>query len=163
VAGAGCGLLFFPPLLALQSNVPQEETAAATATFGFIRNLAMAMSVVLGGVVFQNSMDMRQSTLLAAGLSGSMVEELTGSEAAANVMVIQSIEDALQRSVIKDAYAWSLRNVWILYTSLGACGLIASVFITRQHLSTEHVETKTGLKEKQPLTESRQDEPVAEP
>ncbi|KAF7595822.1 hypothetical protein BBP40_004634 [Aspergillus hancockii] len=163
VAGGGCGLLFFPPLLALQSNVPQDETAAATATFGFIRNLAMAMSVVLGGVVFQNSMDMRQSKLLAAGLSGSMVEELTGAEASANVMVIQSIEDALQRSVVKDAYAWSLRNVWILYTCLGACGLIASAFITRQHLSKEHVETKTGLKEKQPLTEARQDESVSEP
>ncbi|GMG34343.1 unnamed protein product [Aspergillus oryzae] len=163
VAGAGCGLLFFPPLLALQSNVPQDENAAATATFGFIRNMAMAMSVVLGGVIFQNGMDTRQSDLLAAGLSDSMVKELTGSEAAANVMVIQSIADTLQRSVVKDAYAWSMRNIWILYTSLGACGLLVSLFITRQHLSVEHVETKTGLKEKQPLTEPRQNESVSEP
>ncbi|GMF79313.1 unnamed protein product [Aspergillus oryzae] len=163
VAGAGCGLLFFPPLLALQSNVPQDENAAATATFGFIRNMAMAMSVVLGGVIFQNGMDARQSDLLTAGLSDSMVKELTGSEAAANVMVIQSIADTLQRSVVKDAYAWSMRNIWILYTSLGACGLLVSLFITRQHLSVEHVETKTGLKEKQPLTEPRQNESVSEP
>ncbi|KAE8308361.1 major facilitator superfamily domain-containing protein [Aspergillus transmontanensis] len=163
VAGAGCGLLFFPPLLALQSNVPQDENAAATATFGFIRNMAMAMSVVLGGVIFQNGMDARQSDLLAAGLSDSMVKELTGSEAAANVMVIQSIADTLQRSVVKDAYAWSMRNIWILYTSLGACGLLFSLFITRQHLSVEHVETKTGLKEKQPLTGPRQNESVSEP
>ncbi|KAE8354148.1 major facilitator superfamily domain-containing protein [Aspergillus coremiiformis] len=153
VAGAGCGLLFFPPLLALQSNVPQDETATATATFGFIRNMAMAISVVLGGVIFQNSMDVRQPRLLATGLPSSMVKELTGSEAAANVMVIRSIEDTLQRSVVKDAYAWSLHNIWILYTSLAACGLLASLFITRQHLSQDHVETKTGLKEKQPVSE----------
>ncbi|GAB1194495.1 hypothetical protein APSETT444_003741 [Aspergillus pseudonomiae] len=163
VAGAGCGLLFFPPLLALQSNIAQDENASATATFGFIRNMAMAMSVVLGGVIFQNGMDTRQSDLLATGLSDSIVKELTGSEAAANVMVIQTISDTLQRSVVKDAYAWSMRNIWILYTSLGACGLIFSLLITRQHLSVEHVETKTGLKEKQPLTQSRQNEPVSEP
>ncbi|KAA8642272.1 uncharacterized protein ATNIH1004_011213 [Aspergillus tanneri] len=68
VTGMGCGLLFFPPLLALQSNVPQDQTAAATATFGFIRNMAMAMSVVLGGVVFQNGMGQQQSSLLVSGL-----------------------------------------------------------------------------------------------
>ncbi|KAB8232664.1 MDR family MFS transporter [Aspergillus alliaceus] len=163
VAGAGCGLLFFPPLLALQSNVPQDETAAATATFGFIRNMAMAMSVVLGGVVFQNSMDTRQSELLAAGLSDSIVKELTGPEAAANIMVIQSIEDTFQRSVVKDAYAWSLRNIWILYASLSACGLLFSLLITRQHLSKEHIETKTGLKEKEPHTESQESQPVSAP
>ncbi|KAL4905776.1 hypothetical protein BDW74DRAFT_184855 [Aspergillus multicolor] len=146
VAGAGCGLLFLPPLIALQNNLVIAETAAATATFGFLRNLAMAMSVILGGVVFQNSMSMRKSNLLAAALPSAMAEALTGAEAAASAVVIHSIEDAGQRSAVKDAYAWSLRNVWILYTCMGACGLVAGVFIARQHLNTEHVENKTGLK-----------------
>ncbi|PLB44777.1 MFS general substrate transporter [Aspergillus steynii IBT 23096] len=162
VIGMGCGLLFFPPLLALQSNVRQDETASATATFGFIRNMAMAMSVVIGGVVFQNSMDQRKSALLASGLSSTMMEELTGSEAAANVMLIRSLDDPLQRQAVKNAYAWSMRNIWILYASLAAVGFLASAFITKQHLSQEHVETKTGLREKQSPAESRQETPPTE-
>ncbi|KAF9894295.1 hypothetical protein FE257_007798 [Aspergillus nanangensis] len=152
-AGLGCGLLFFPPLLALQNNVPQSANASATATFCFVRNVAMAMSVVLGGVVFQNSMDMQQSTLIGAGLSASTTEELTGAEAAANVVVIPSIEDAGQRQAVKDAYALSLRNLWILYACLAAVGFVASLFIGRQQLRKEHVEMKTGLKEKSSMSE----------
>ncbi|KAL4888204.1 major facilitator superfamily domain-containing protein [Aspergillus ambiguus] len=152
VAGMGCGLLFFPPLLALQNSVPQRETATATATFYFLRNVAMAMSIVLGGVVFQNSMDVQQSKLISAGLSSSMTEELAGAEAAANVMTVHSVEDADQRCAVEDAYAWSMRNIWILYTCLAACGFIASWFITRQQLRKEHVETQTGLKEKTPVS-----------
>ncbi|PYI19121.1 hypothetical protein BO99DRAFT_473797 [Aspergillus violaceofuscus CBS 115571] len=149
VTGMGCGLLFFPPLLALQSNVSQRDTASATATFGFIRNVAMAMSVVLGGVVFQNSMEMRQGDLRAAGLSSSYLDEFSGSEAASSVVIISAVQDAGQRQAVKTAYAWSLRNIWILYACVAAVGFIASMFITRQHLSKEHVETKTGLKEKE--------------
>ncbi|RAL03639.1 MDR family MFS transporter [Aspergillus ibericus CBS 121593] len=152
-AGMGCGMLFFPPLLALQSNVSQASTASATATFGFIRNVAMAMSVVLGGVVFQNSMDMQQGSLSAAGLSSSLLKEFSGTEAAANVNAVRSVQDPTQRRAVADAYAWSLRNMWILYAAMAACGFVASAFITRQHLSDEHVETKTGLKEKQPEPE----------
>ncbi|KAH8433698.1 MDR family MFS transporter [Aspergillus melleus] len=160
--GMGCGLLFFPPLLALQSNVRQDETASATATFGFIRNMAMAMSVVIGGVVFQNSMDQRKSALLASGLSPTMMEELTGSEAAANVMLIRSLDDPQQRRAVKDAYAWSMRNIWILYACLAAVGFLASAFITKQHLSQEHVETKTGLREKQAPAERQPETPLTE-
>ncbi|KAL4778355.1 major facilitator superfamily domain-containing protein [Aspergillus varians] len=87
----------------------QIKTAAATATFGFIRNLAMAMS----------------PKLLAAALPSTMVEELTGAEAAASAGIIQSVEDARQRNIVKDAYAWSLRN----------------------RLNRGHVENKTGLKQ----------------
>ncbi|EAU38742.1 conserved hypothetical protein [Aspergillus terreus NIH2624] len=156
VAGMGCGLLFFPPLLALQNNVPQSETATATATFCFIRNVAMAMSVVIGGVIFQNSMDVQQPKLISAGLSSSTTEELAGAEAAANVGIVNTLADANQRRVVEDAYAWSMRNIWILYTCLAACGFIASWFITRQQLRKEHVETQTGLKEKPPVSYSEE-------
>ncbi|KAE8151060.1 major facilitator superfamily domain-containing protein [Aspergillus avenaceus] len=150
IAGSGCGLLFFPPLLALQSNVSQADTASATATFGFVRNVAMAMSVVLGGVVFQNSMDRRRGDLLRAGLDGDVVGRLSGSEAAANVLLVAGIGDVAVRGVVRAAYAWSLRNVWIMFTVLAGVGLLASAFVTRQHLSDVHVETKTGLREKEP-------------
>ncbi|KAL2814832.1 major facilitator superfamily domain-containing protein [Aspergillus granulosus] len=156
LSGFGCGLLFFPPLIALQSNITPKETASATATFGFVRNVAMALSVVLGGVVFQNSMLMRRSHLRDAGLSPALQEEFTGAEAAANVHSVKDVPDEFQRQAIKEAFAWSIRNIWILYTALAACGLIASFFITKRQLSQEHVETKTGLREKEPEEREQQ-------
>ncbi|KAL4902571.1 hypothetical protein BDW74DRAFT_158044 [Aspergillus multicolor] len=149
LCGFGCGLLFFPPLVALQSNIPTKDTATATATFGFVRNVAMALSVVLGGVVFQNSMHMEKGVLQDAGLSATLQEDFSGAEAAANVLAVKDIEDSLQRHAVKSAFAWSIRNIFILYTALAGVGLVASFFIVKRQLSQEHVETKTGLKEKE--------------
>lgn len=68
VAGIGSELLFEPPLIALQTLVSQEDTATATATFGFIRNIGLVLSIVIGGVVFQNGMSLRAPQLRASGL-----------------------------------------------------------------------------------------------
>ncbi|KAL1987062.1 hypothetical protein VTN96DRAFT_4936 [Rasamsonia emersonii] len=155
VAGIGSGLLFSPPLIAMQSNVSQADTAAATATFGFVRNLATASSIVLGGVIFQNSMTLRKTSLRAAGLSPALTEQLAGADAAANVLLLRNSTTTVlglqqqQRQAIKDAFAWSLRNMWILYMSVAAVGMVASAFVSKQRLSKEHVETKTGIKERE--------------
>ncbi|EON61438.1 hypothetical protein W97_00653 [Coniosporium apollinis CBS 100218] len=146
VAGAGAGLLFEPPLIALQAFVSQDDTATATATFGFIRNLATSFSIVIGGVLFSGGMQLREPVLRDAGVSANVIEELTGGDAAANVRVVQTITDAARQLAVKQAFAWSLRNLWIFYTCVAAVGLIASLFIKKRVLSKEHTETKTGLK-----------------
>lgn len=147
VTGIGGGLLFEPPLIALQNTASQEDTAAATATQGFIRNLATSIAVVIGGVVFQNSMSMRTPELRSTGLSDSLAEKLSGDNAAANIETIKSIKNPMQLLAVKQAYAWSMRNMWIFYTGIAGIGVIASAFISRQKLSVEHTETKTGLRE----------------
>ncbi|KAL8649126.1 MAG: hypothetical protein Q9210_004586, partial [Variospora velana] len=106
VAGLGSGLLFEPPLIAIQAHVSQADTATATATFGFILNLATSISVVLGGVIFQNGMRNRGAVLSAAGLSPELVQEFSGGDAAANVMAIAEIVDVAQQRVVKEAFAW---------------------------------------------------------
>jgi hypothetical protein len=146
IGSFGPALLFQAPLVAIQNSVSQEDTAAATASWGLIRSVAMSLSVVVGGVVFQNSMETRQLSLTAAGLSESVLEALSGSQAAANVGITQFIQDASQRQIILEAFAWSLRNMFILYTALAAVAMIVSVFIKHQNLSTEHTETKVGIK-----------------
>ncbi len=151
ITGIGAGLLFQPPLTALQALVEQDDVATATATFSFMRNLATAMSVVIGGVVFQNGMDLQVPGLRAAGLPRSITDSLSGGAAAANVMIIGKIMNPTQELAVKEAFAWSMRNIWILCTCISAVGVIASAFITKQVLSREHVETKTGIKEKRPV------------
>ena len=147
IAGAGSGLLFEPPLVALQAFSAQDDVATATSTFSFVRALALAVSIILGGVVFQNSMDARTPLLRAAGLPTDLVEALSGRNAAANVMLTHTIQDAGQREVVKEAFSWSMRNMWIMYTVLGALGVVSSAFVKGKKLSTEHTETVTGLKE----------------
>ncbi|KAF2194448.1 putative MFS transporter [Zopfia rhizophila CBS 207.26] len=145
VAAFGAGLLFQPPLIALQALVSPEDTATATATLGFIRNLATSLSIVIGSVVFQNGMDLRAPNLVATGLSANLTQILSGHAAAANVMVIETITDPAQRLAVKDAFAGSLRNMWILCTCTSACAIVASRFIVKQMLSKVYRETKTGL------------------
>ena len=145
VAALGAGLLFEPPLIALQALVSQENTATATATLGFVKSLSTSLSIVIGGVVFQNGMELQGPKLEQAGLSANDTLLLSGKSAAANVMIVSSLTDPAQKLAVKTAFALSLRNIWIMVTSVAACGIIASVFIAKSVLSREHVETKTGL------------------
>ena len=145
ISGIGAGMLFEPPLIALQAFVSQAETATATATFGFIRNLATSCSIVIGGVVFQNSMTKQKIGLQAAGLSSDMIHAFSAREAAANVFKVKELSSPVQQMAAKHAFAWSLRNVWIMNTCMGVLAIVAGLFIQKKKLSREHQETKTGI------------------
>lgn len=143
----GPSLLFQGPMVSIQNSVSQADTAAATAALGFIRMVAMSLSVVVGGVVFQNSMNTKQSLLAAAGVNGTVLEALSGSQAAANVNLAGVDLDESQRQVVLDAFAWSMTNMFIMFACLSAVAMIASVFIKHRRLNTEHTETKTGIEQ----------------
>jgi hypothetical protein len=149
VAGIGAGLLFDPPLIALQALVSQADTATATATLGLIRNLGTCLSLVIGGIVLQNGMKRQVPNLQAAGLSPIVIQKLSGEAAAANVLIIQTISDQDQKLAVKGAFAGSLRSLWVLCTCMSACGVVASGFIAKQVLSKEHTETKTGIEKQE--------------
>lgn len=141
----GPALLFQAPTVAIQNTVSQRDTSAATASLLFLRSIGMSLSVVISGVVFQNSMDHRQASLAAAGLGSSVLEALSGNQAAANVDITRSIQDASQREVVLDAFSWSMRNVFIMHTCVAAVAVVASVFVSHKKLNTEHTETQTGI------------------
>ncbi|KAJ4300847.1 hypothetical protein N0V90_002935 [Kalmusia sp. IMI 367209] len=146
VAAFGTGLLFQPPLIAIQAHVSPKDTATATATLGFARNIATSLAIVIGSVVFQTGMDIRAPDLVAAGLPKNVTQLLSGHSAGANVMLIESITDPVQKLAVNNAFAGSLKSLWILCTCMGACSIVASVFIRKRVLSTVHTEVKTGLK-----------------
>lgn len=76
IEGIGSGLLFEPPLLAIQQGVSQDDVGTATSTQSFVRSMALSFGVIVGGIVFQQSMDLRQSVLRDAGLAESVLEQL---------------------------------------------------------------------------------------
>lgn len=147
VAGIGVGPNFQAPLIALQSKVAPKDIATATATFGFIRNLSTAISVVIGGVVFQNEMN-KKSAALTASLGPELAQQLSGGSAGASVSIVTQLP-AGQRVIAQDAFYRSLRTMWIIYVAFAALGVFVSLFIGANTLSKEHHETKTGLVEEE--------------
>lgn len=147
IAGIGVGPNFQSPLIALQSLVAQRDIATATATFGFTRNLSTSISVVIGGVIFQNRMQKQYPTLLAA-LGPEIAGQLSGGSAGANVGIVSALP-AGQKEVARQAFYESLRTMWIQYVAFAALGLFISCFIGQHKLKKEHEVVKTGLAEEE--------------
>ncbi|KAE9967482.1 hypothetical protein EG328_008172 [Venturia inaequalis] len=147
VAGIGVGPLFQAPLIALQSLIPPKDIAAGTATFQFTRNLATSISVVVGGVVFQNTVSGESARLITI-LGPPLATRLSGFNAVANVALIDSLP-ASQKSQVRAIFADSMRNLWIMYVCVSAVALVVSLLITKQALNREHETTRTGLEEEE--------------
>lgn len=145
IAGIGSGLLFEPPLIAIQQGVSQDDVGTATSTQSFIRSLALSLGVIVGGIVFQQSMDLREPVLREAGLPPSVLDDLSGKNAGANVMVGQGLPPD-QHLAVKEAFSWSIRNMFIMFTALAALSVVVSLFVKKHKLSKEHRETVTGLR-----------------
>ncbi|KAF9735758.1 hypothetical protein PMIN04_010506 [Paraphaeosphaeria minitans] len=145
IAGIGVGPNFQSPLIALQSLVPKRDIATATATFGFVRNLGSAISIVVGSVVFQNEMISKQPMLREA-LGDQTAAAFGGGSAGANVGLIQTLPDN-EKEIARQAFSEALSTMWILYVCFAAAGLAVSFLITRNVLSKQHEETKTGIEE----------------
>ncbi|KAF2662752.1 hypothetical protein K491DRAFT_616380 [Lophiostoma macrostomum CBS 122681] len=155
IAGIGVGPLFQSPLIALQSLVPKRDIATATATFGFVRNLGSAISIVVGSVIFQNEMISKKGMLQAA--LGPQIAASFGGSAGANVGVINTLPDN-QKVVARQAFSESLDTMWIVYVCFAAAGLLVSLLITKNVLQKQHEETKTGLEAEEERKLQRQQE-----
>lgn len=143
VAGAGIGPIFQAPIIALQAHINPRDIGTATATLGFVRQLATSSSVVIGEVVFQNQMQ-KKSAQLTQVLGPQLAKQLGGGSAGANVDIIKALPTA-QKVIVRKDFANSLQPMWIMYCCFAALGLICTLFIKKKVLSREHEETKTGL------------------
>ena len=130
VTALGVGAVFQAPLVAYQAMVEDSDMAVATALFGFIRSIATSMSVVIGGVVFQNKMKEHQD-LLGASLGTSLAQKFSASHAASNALLVRLLSSE-QQVIVKDAYVSSLNNMWKVYTVVGGLGFVAALFTKRQ-------------------------------
>ncbi|KAJ6186508.1 MFS transporter-like protein [Penicillium mononematosum] len=152
-AGAGSFISFnentstSPPIIAIQTSVSQQDIASAISTFSFTRCVALAVSIIIGGVVFNESMQKQHDSLESAGLPADILERLSGKEAAANIDLSKQLTDSMQVLAVKNAFAWSLNHMFIMYTCVAGCALVSGLFVRRAHLKKEHVETVTGIKE----------------
>ncbi|KAI2638711.1 MFS general substrate transporter [Hypomontagnella submonticulosa] len=143
IAGVGIGSIFQGPIVAVFSLTKPADIASAAATFLFARDIATAMSIVFGGVIFQNRMA-AQSEQIKAALPSDLAIQVIGAEASGALDVIPTLPED-QRRLVVGIYNKSLQAEWIFYTALGGVGLLLSVLISKQVLSREHKIHKTGL------------------
>ncbi|KAK0864926.1 hypothetical protein LTR87_015607 [Friedmanniomyces endolithicus] len=143
IAGFGIGPLFQAPIIALQAHIKPRDIGTATATLGFVRQLATSTSVVIGEVVFQNRMA-KKSAQLTQLLGPQLAQQLGGGNAGANTGIINSLP-AAQRDVVRTYFADSLQPMWIMYCCVAAVGIVCAAFVRRKVLTSEHEETKTGM------------------
>ncbi|KAK1965180.1 major facilitator superfamily transporter [Colletotrichum sublineola] len=144
VAGLGIGPNFQAPLIAVQTSVEPRDIAAATSAFGFIRQMGTSISVVIGGVVFNNEMQ-KQNPRLRERLGPDLADMLSGSSAASSVGIVAGLRGDEGR-VARGAYLTGLKTMYIVYVAFAALGLVMSLFVGQKQLSKKHTEHKTGLK-----------------
>lgn len=84
--------------------------------------------------------------MLRASLGPQTASAFGGGSAGANVGLIQSLPST-EKAIARKAFADSLSTMWILYVAFAGTGLAVSFLITRNLLSKQHEETKTGLEE----------------
>ncbi|GAB7353926.1 hypothetical protein MBLNU459_g4534t1 [Dothideomycetes sp. NU459] len=143
ILAAGIGPNFHALLVALQTSVKISDAGTAAATFGFVRNLATSMGLVIAGVVFQSAMH-KQYPALDASLGPALATTLANGGAESSVFYVDTLPEE-QKTVARNAYYSSLRDVWILQTAFAAAGLICICFIKGQQFSQEHETVETGL------------------
>jgi hypothetical protein len=132
VAGLGVGPNFQAPLIALQSALQPRDIGTATATLGFVRLLGSAISVVIGGVLFQNELARH-----GVKISG------TGGPLASVGAIAQAPKGKVEE--LREEYADALQKMWILYVVTAGVGLMIALLIRKKTLSKVHEEARVGL------------------
>ncbi|KAI9748058.1 MAG: hypothetical protein M4579_007323 [Chaenotheca gracillima] len=125
VPGLGTGMLFPGNMFAIQASATNANTAMAVAFFSFFRAFGQTIGVAVSGVIFQN--EMRQKLLAYPELAG--LADVYSRDASGLVEVIRDMEHGTARTDLIQAYADSLKIVWVAMCAFAAVGLVTSVFI----------------------------------
>ncbi|KAF7586969.1 hypothetical protein BBP40_007968 [Aspergillus hancockii] len=146
LAGIGAGPLFTTPLIALQANIHPSDVATGTATFTFVRQIASAISMVLGTVVYQNIFYQQLSSL--TNILGSETAIALSSFFGPQGGMIKSLPKA-QEIVVLNAFTYAFSHMWILFTAVAGCGLFLAVCIRPVALNKAHLAMETEWNEQE--------------
>jgi hypothetical protein len=141
VAGFGLGMLFPSLAFAVQGSSTNADLAFAVAMFSFFRAFGQSIGVAIGGVTFQNQMKKKLLKYPALAPMASTYAK----DAAGLVQIIKSMADGADKENLKNAYADSLKTVWVLICVLSGVALVASLLIKAYDLNRA-LETEQGFK-----------------
>lgn len=130
----GTGMLFPAMALAIQASARPQDAGHSVAFYSFIRVFGQSLGVAVGGVVFQNQI---RQKLLSYPLLAPMASAYS-QDATALVSIIKGMEAGIEKTQLIQAYADSLKTIWIVMCALSGAGLLASIFTKGYSLNQEH-------------------------
>jgi hypothetical protein len=142
IAAMGIGAVFQAPLIAYQAAVDTADMAIATALFGFVRSLSTSVSVVIGGVVFQNTIQDYSDKLSTVLGNASLAGDFSAANATSSVLVVHTL-DSLQQDAVKEMYVAGLREMWKMYAGIAGCGLVAALLMKKHTLAEPESEERS--------------------
>ncbi|KAJ5926169.1 hypothetical protein N7516_007942 [Penicillium verrucosum] len=147
LVGVGVGMNIEAPILAAQAATSVRDTAVVTATMGFVRSLFTAISVVVGGVVFQNEMNAKNGELASQlGSNSSLASMFNGDSAASSVTEIRTVGlNADQQVLVRKTYFEALRMVWVMYVAFAGLATVLNLFVRGRKLRSENEGAVLGV------------------
>ncbi|KAL2813983.1 major facilitator superfamily domain-containing protein [Aspergillus granulosus] len=141
VPGIGLGILYPSLAYAVHASVSDRHLSMAASLTSFFRSLGQCVGVAIGGVIFQNQMqsELRKYPELAARATEY------SQEATELVLILNGMQDGLEKTHIKQAYTDSLRIIWAVCCAISGVAL-ASSLLTRRYNLDRSLNTKQGLK-----------------
>lgn len=137
VPGVGMGMLFTSMALAVPAACNPIDMAHAVSVYTFFRVFGNCVGVAISGAVFQNQIRLN---LMAYPLLASVAETYS-EDAAAVVEIIKAMENSSLKDQIIQAYADSLKTVWVTMSAISGLALLSNfwvkAFTLQQSLVTE--------------------------
>lgn len=146
VSATGGGFVLNTLLPAVQAQLPENQQAAVTASWSFMRSLGSIWGVAVPAAIFNN----RFSALLNQHVTDPQVRSLFdhGNRAYENgyAAYIQAFPEP-SRSQIISTYSGALKLMWQISIAFGGINFLIVIFEKQTALRTE-LETEFGMKEK---------------
>ncbi|KAL9619139.1 MAG: hypothetical protein Q9160_006228 [Pyrenula sp. 1 TL-2023] len=130
----GTGMAFASMSLGVQAAGRPQDAGHSITFYSFIRVFGQALGVAIGGVVFQNQI---QQKLRAYPSLAASAEDYSR-DATELVGVIKSMQNGMRKTQLVQAYADSLKMIWIVMAALSGAVFVSSFFLKGYSLDQEH-------------------------
>ncbi|KAI0853598.1 MFS general substrate transporter [Daldinia vernicosa] len=144
IAAFGLGIMMSTNLPAVQADLPESDTAAATAAFAFVRAYGSIWGVSIPAAIFNAKFATESwridDSQIEVRLSGGNAYEY------ANADFIRSFPEP-QRGRVIDVYTRSLQLIWQVSLAFALLGFLLC-FLEKEIMLRTQLETEFGLEEK---------------
>ncbi len=142
VPGMGLGMLYTSLGYSTITAAEEKDAAYAAAMYTFSRSFGQGIGVATGGAIIQAQLEIK---LRAYPLLADQASALS-KQASALVEIVKSMDiNSPRRTMIIEAFADSLKIVWVVMAGLSFVGLVASLW-TKDLDVNRAPETEQGLR-----------------
>ncbi|ENH72587.1 hypothetical protein FOC1_g10013244 [Fusarium oxysporum f. sp. cubense race 1] len=153
IPAIGSGFLLNTLLPAFQAATEEEDQAAATGNWTFMRSFGSVWGVAIAGSIF-NTYTKRYSHMIDNELAREMLSSGDSYQSATRAFVLQF--DEVVQSQIRHVFMLSLSKVYVISVAFGGLAWVLSLFEKDVPLRKE-LDTQYGLDEKAPVEQKKEE------